>query len=121
LPHGLCPGAESISPFVVDPGSLADPLKRRFLHAAGMLMAGLLLPKVATGQEKPGAAGSGHKVVLVVVGGVRRDETFSPEGMANIPHISADLLPKSVFYRHARNEGVTAHFNAISSILTGNW
>ena len=121
MPHGLCPGAESISPFVVDPGSLADPLKRRFLHAAGMLMAGLLLPKVATGQEKPGAAGSGHKVVLVVVGGVRRDETFSPEGMANIPHISADLLPKSVFYRHARNEGVTAHFNAISSILTGNW
>ena len=26
-----------------------------------------------------------------------------------------------MFYNHARNEGVTAHFNAISSILTGNW
>ena len=25
------------------------------------------------------------------------------------------------FSTHARNEGVTAHFNAISSILTGNW
>jgi hypothetical protein len=60
-------------------------------------------------------------VVVVVVGGMRRDETFSPEGQVNIPHLSADLLPKSLFYRHARNEGVTAHFNAISSILTGNW
>jgi hypothetical protein len=56
-----------------------------------------------------------------VVGGVRRDETFSPEGAVNIPHLTGDLLPRSVFYRHARNEGVTAHFNAISSILTGNW
>jgi hypothetical protein len=26
-----------------------------------------------------------------------------------------------LFYPNARNEGVTAHFNAISSILTGNW
>lgn len=121
MPHGICPGAEMGSPFIVDPGSLADPTKRRFLHAAGLLMAGLLLPKVATGQGNARAAGSGHKVVLVVVGGVRRDETFSPEGLVNIPHIAADLLPKSIFYHHARNDGVTAHFNAISSILTGNW
>jgi hypothetical protein len=60
-------------------------------------------------------------VVVVVIGGVRRDETFSPEGEVNIPHLMGDLLPRSLFYRHARNEGVTAHFNAISSILTGNW
>jgi hypothetical protein len=60
-------------------------------------------------------------VVLVVIGGVRRDETFSPEGAINIPHLSTELLPKSLFYDHARNEGVTAHFNAISSILTGTW
>jgi hypothetical protein len=65
--------------------------------------------------------GSGHKVVIAVIGGVRRDETFAPDGLVNIPHLSSDLLPKSLFYRHTRNEGVTAHFNAISSILTGNW
>ncbi|MGA2536008.1 MAG: hypothetical protein ABSF53_08345 [Terracidiphilus sp.] len=117
----LCPGAEMGSPFVVDPGSLTDPSKRRFLNAAGMLMAGMLLPKAHAGRDPGTAAGSGHKVVVVVVGGVRRDETFSPEGMANIPHLSTDLLPHSLFYHHARNEGVTAHFNAISSILTGNW
>ena len=117
----LCPGAERGSESVFDPGSLADPSKRRFLHAAGMLMAGLLVPRAGAAQSTRNAAGSGHKVVVVVIGGVRRDETFSPEGLVNIPHLSADLLPRSLLYLHARNEGVTAHFNAISSILTGNW
>jgi hypothetical protein len=72
--------------------------------------------------ESPQAmAGSGQKVVVVIFGGVRRAESFSPEGLANIPHLSGDLLPKALFYASLRNEGVTAHFNAISSILTGNW
>jgi len=119
--NGLCPAAERGSEFVVDAGCLEDPSKRRFLHAAGMLMAGLLLPGARASQGPRAAAGSGHKVVVVVIGGVRRDETFSPEGEVNIPHLMGDLLPRSLFYRHARNEGVTAHFNAISSILTGNW
>src|SRR5580704_8527572 len=117
--NGLCPGAEMGSEFVVDPGLLIDPSKRRFLHAAGMLMAGLLVPGARADQKSSQVAGSGHKVVVVVLGGVRRDETFSPEGRVNIPHLSADLLPRSLFYPHARNEGVTAHFNAISSSLTG--
>jgi hypothetical protein len=115
----LCPGAEMGSALVVDPGCLEDPSKRRFLNAAGLLMAGMLAPVPSFAQGR--TAGSGHKIVVVVMGGVRRDETFSPEGMLNIPHLSGDLLPRSLFYRHARNEGVTAHFNAISSILTGNW
>jgi hypothetical protein len=52
---------------------------------------------------------------------VRRAETFSHRGLENVPHLAYDLLPHALFYDHARNEGVTAHFNAISSILTGNW
>jgi hypothetical protein len=52
---------------------------------------------------------------------MRRAETFTPTGLENIPHLVSDLMPQSLFYAHARNEGVTAHFNAISSILTGNW
>jgi hypothetical protein len=121
MENGLCPGAEVGSSQVVDPGSLVDISKRRFLSAAGMLMAGLVLPKAQADQGFRAAAGSGHKIVLVIVGGVRRDETFSPGGQVNIPHLASDLLPKSLFYPYARNEGVTAHFNAISSILTGNW
>jgi hypothetical protein len=121
MENGLCPGAEIGSEFVVDPGCIIDGSKRMFLRAAGMLMAGLMLPKARADQGRLASAGSGHKLVLVVPGGIRRDETFSPDGLANIPHLSGDLLPKSLFYPHVRNEGVTAHFNAIASILTGNW
>src|ERR1035441_2359784 len=90
MEHEICPGAEIGSEFVVDPGSLVDPSKRRFLHAAGMLMAGLLVPGARADQKARKLAGSGHKVVVVVLGGVRREETFSSEGMVNIPHLSAD-------------------------------
>ena len=98
-----------------------DPSKRTFLRAAGLLIAGLIAPQARAHQSLRGAAGSGQKAVVVIPGGVRRAETFSPEGLENIPHLSADMLPKALFYPHVRNEGVTAHFNAISSILTGNW
>src|SRR5208337_3943857 len=89
--------------------------------AAGLLVAGLVLPQARADQSVREASASEHKVLLVVIGGVRRAETFSREGLENIPHLTQDLLPRSLFYAHARNEGVTAHFNAISSILTGNW
>ena len=106
---------------VSDPGLLVDASKRRFLQAAGILVAGMMFPKGYAEAISPAPSDSGHKVVLVVIGGVRRAETFSGDGLVNIPHLASDLLPRSLFYLHARNEGVTAHFNAISSILTGNW
>src|ERR1019366_4773110 len=103
------------------PDFLLDESKRTFLRAAGLLVAGLVLPQSRADENSRTGVGSGHKVILVIVGGIRRAETFSRDGLENIPHLSADLLPRSLFYPHARNEGVTAHFNAISSILTGNW
>lgn len=103
------------------PDFLVDEPKRTFLRAAGLLVAGLVLPQSRADENSRTGIGSGHKVILVIVGGIRRAETFSRDGLENIPHLSADLLPRSLFYPHARNEGVTAHFNAISSILTGNW
>jgi hypothetical protein len=104
-----------------DPESLVDVSKRTFLRAAGLLIAGRMLPQLRADESPQAVSGSGQKVVVVIIGGMRRAETFSPEGLENIPHLSADLMPKALFYPHARNEGVTAHFNAISSILTGNW
>jgi hypothetical protein len=117
MEHELCPAAEK---------GMTDELlplssRRRFLKAAGVLAAGRLARPAYAVAGAQGRAGSGHRVVVVVIGGVRREETFSHEGLINIPHLSGDLLPKSLFFSHARNEGVTAHFNAISSILTGNW
>lgn len=98
-----------------------DGSRRNFLRAAGILMAGLILPRGHAEVIPRAVAGTGHKVVVVVIGGVRRAETFSPDGLENIPHLSSDMLSQALFYPHTRNEGVTAHFNAISSILTGNW
>ena len=105
----------------VNPNSIIDGSKRTFLQAVSLLAAGMLLPKTRAYGMAPAAAGSGHKIILVVIGGVRRTETFAHDGLENVPHLAYDLLPHSLFYNHARNEGVTAHFNAISSILTGNW
>ena len=100
--------------------SPANGSRRRFLTAAGLLIAGAMLPE-ARAERNRKTAGSGHKVVVAIIGGIRRAESFSPQGLQYIPHLVSDLGPDSLLYLHARNEGVTAHFNAISSILTGNW
>ena len=60
-------------------------------------------------------------MVLVTIGGIRRQESFSQDGLVHIPHLYNDLLPQSLFYPFTVNEGVTSHFNTISSILTGVW
>lgn len=99
-----------------------DISKRLFLQAAGMLVAdSLLLPCRGLARQGHKAGGAGQKVILTIFGGVRKQETFSPEGIENIPHLVRDLSPQSLFYLNTRNEGVTAHFNAVSSILSGNW
>lgn len=97
-----------------------DVTKREFLRAAGILAAGLMFPG-ASAQRILKSSATGEKILVVIVGGVRRAETFSRDGLENIPHLAGDLFQESLFYPHVRNEGVTAHFNAISSILTGNW
>jgi hypothetical protein len=121
MENGLRPDPPISLQAAGDRESLVDNSKRTFLRAAGMLIGGLMLPQIRADAGPQAPAGSGQKVVVAIIGGVRRAETFSPEGLVNIPHLSSDLVPKALFYPHARNEGVTAHFNAISSILTGNW
>ncbi len=62
-----------------------------------------------------------RRTVLVTLGGIRRQESWSPSGLRYIPHLHRDLLPRALFYPYTANEGVTSHFNTISSILTGEW
>jgi len=96
--------------------------RRDFLNAATALLVGMGLPSTGeAGGGKHGSAGSGQRVVLVIFGGVRRAETFSPEGIENIPYLSGEMLRRALLFADVRNEGVTAHFNAISSIFTGTW
>jgi hypothetical protein len=62
-----------------------------------------------------------RRLVLLTIGGIRRQESLSLQGLVNIPHLVNDLLPYSIFYPNTLNEGVTSHFNTIASILTGSW
>src|SRR5205807_9089501 len=64
---------------------------------------------------------SGRKVIIVTFGGgVRYSETFSPDGLRNIPRL-AELRPQGHFFRTCSNSGVLSHFNSTGSIVTGNW
>jgi hypothetical protein len=98
-----------------------DASKRTFLRGAGVLVAGEVLARNLPGFKSMSGWRPDRKVVVAIIGGIRRKETFAPEGRKNIPHISGDLFPQSLFYSDVRNEGTSAHFNAISSILTGTW
>ncbi len=95
--------------------------KRDFLRTAALLAVDSLLARNLPAKSGQKRSSSPYKVILVIVGGMRRAETFSASGFENIPHLAYDLGPQSLFYLTVRNEGVTAHFNAITSILTGNW
>ena len=98
-----------------------DDSKRAFLRAAGLLVAEEVLSRSAFARNSGRGNRPKNKVILAVIGGVRRQETFSLQGFQHIPHLAQELGPESLFYSDVRNEGVTAHFNAISSILTGTW
>ncbi len=90
--------------------------RRTLLEMVGMAAISRI---AAAGQ--PSGPKPANKIVLVTLGGMRREETFSTQGIVNIPHLYRDLLPQSLFYPQTWNDGVTAHFNTISSILTGVW
>jgi len=98
-----------------------DASKRAFLKSAATIIMGRIAPSLLV--ASPGVARSrpDRRLIVVITGGMRRQETFSARGKVNIPHLSDNLLPHSLFYSRVRNDGVTSHFNAISSILTGNW
>jgi hypothetical protein len=92
--------------------------KRRFVQLAGLSIADRILPAWA----QPASRSDNNRKVIIVTfgGGVRYSETFSPEGLRNIPNL-ARLQSESHFFRSCSNSGVLSHFNSTASILTGNW
>jgi hypothetical protein len=98
-----------------------DASKRSFLQTIGMMVMARLMSSNLPAMPGKASFRPDRRLILVILGGVRRQETFSQKGKANIPHLYQDLLPSAVFYSTVRNEGVTSHFNSISSILTGTW
>ena len=69
-----------------DDNSFLTASRRRFLHAAGLLIADAMLPEVSAARSRT-RRGSGQKVVMAIIGGIRREESFSPEGLQHIPHL----------------------------------
>lgn len=60
------------------------------------------------------------KVVVVTFGGGARDEeTFSPEGHENVPHLLSELIPQSTFCTQVINHGILGHYVATASLATG--
>ena len=95
--------------------------KRRFVQLAGLSIAHRILPSWLWAGPFERPADSSRKVIIVTFGGgVRYSETFTPEGVRNIPYLAA-MQPKGLFFKTCINSGVLSHFNSTASIITGNW
>jgi len=87
------------------------------LRLSGLAIAGGMPPLQAADARRDHT----HKVILVTFGGgCRYSETFTPEGLRNIPRL-AELRPQGYFFQDCVNAGVLSHYNSTSSILTGHW
>jgi hypothetical protein len=66
------------------------------------------------------AAAKKRKVIVITFGGGARDqETFSPQGQENIPHLLQELAPRSSFFTQVVNQGILGHYVATASLATG--
>lgn len=79
-------------------------------------LAGLAAAERLAGFPKAHAEHDAHRVVLITLGGIRREESFSEQGVVYIPNLFQRLLPQTLFYPYVVNEGVTAHVNTISAL-----
>src|SRR5919109_4159262 len=93
--------------------------RRDFLRAATGVGIGNALFSV--GPFPKGLANSPvRKAVIVTFGGGARDqETFTPEGQENIPHLVHELIPQATFFTHVVNRGILGHYCATASLATG--
>jgi len=72
------------------------------------------------GPERKGGTSRNRKVVVVTFGGgARDDETFTPEGQENIPHLLQEIAPRSTFFSQVVNRGILGHYVATASLATG--
>lgn len=95
--------------------------KRQFLRLAGLAIADRILPRRLWARPAEPSIDKSRKVIIVTFGGgVRYAETFTPEGVKNIPRL-AELKPQGLFFQSCFNQGVLSHYNSTASILTGNW
>ncbi len=95
-------------------------LKRDFLKLAGLAIAERMVPPRLRARPSERLASDRKLIIVTFGGGCRYQETFSPEGLRNIPRL-AELKPQGRFFANCMNSGVLSHYNSTSSIVTGNW
>ncbi|MGB6692351.1 MAG: hypothetical protein WBE76_31305 [Terracidiphilus sp.] len=93
--------------------------RREFLRgAAGVAVGTALLG--ASPLVRGEASRKKRKAIVITFGGGARDqETFSPEGQENIPHLLHELAPQSSFFTQVSNRGILGHYVATASLATG--
>ena len=90
--------------------------RREFLRAAGLTLGSAL----SRSPFRAANIAKDRKVVVVTFGGGARDqETFAPEGQANIPNMMRELIPRAAFFTHVVNRGILGHYVATASLATG--
>jgi hypothetical protein len=94
--------------------------KRQFLRLAGLAIADRVLPRRLFGRPAEPSSAQRKLIIVTFGGGVRYAETFTPQGLNNIPHLR-DLKPQGLFFQNCHNNGVLSHYNSTASILTGQW
>lgn len=94
--------------------------KRQFLKLAGLAISERILPRRLFAQEAEPGEHPRNVILVTFGGGVRYQETFSPEGLRNIPRLR-ELQPEGMFFKTCVNSGVLSHYNSTSSIVTGQW
>jgi hypothetical protein len=90
--------------------------RREFLRAAGLTLGSAL----SRSPFRAARVAKDRKVVVVTFGGGARDqETFAPEGQANIPNMMRELIPRAAFFTQVVNRGILGHYVATASLATG--
>ena len=94
--------------------------RRDFLRDASGLALGAALAGGGSPFLRGQAIARKRKMIVITFGGGARDqETFAPEGQANIPHMLRELAPQSTFFTHVMNGGILGHYVATASLATG--
>jgi hypothetical protein len=106
----------------INPREVATQLsrnRREFLRTVtGASAAGTLFSMTAPSIAR--ATTGGRKAVVVTFGGGARDEeTFMPDGQANIPVLLNELIPQATFFTQVVNRGILGHYVATASLATG--
>ncbi len=94
--------------------------KRDFLKLAGLAIAERLLPPWMLARAAEPIPSDRKLIIVTFGGGCRYQETFSEQGLRNIPRL-ASLRDEGRFFADCVNDGVLSHYNSTSSIVTGNW